>query len=348
MATINIRKGRKGRKYVQLNYSQGGRQKRESLGPVADVTPHEAKVARDAKSLELRTGKKIFTVAPLFDTHIEEYLAWHAAEYPDSHYRVEQICHDHFGRFRGKRLSDITPKDVDLWKAERRQAVRSNTVVKEFRTLHAVFRRGIAWKSGIVENPCDEATQPKGKDSRAPVWYTVEQVALLAQRPTHGAHWRFMANTGLRRSEALLLPVECVELARGVVRIESREEDEDDEGEELEGGRTKSGKWREVPLNPVARAAFHECMRDRKGQQFVFPKICPPSLSRAFVNDAERCGLKGSLHCLRHTYTAHLVMKGVPLRTVKDLLGHASFTTTLKYAHLAPDHLREQALKVAI
>lgn len=50
---------------------------------------------------------------------------------------------------------------------------------------------------------------------------------------------------------------------------------------------------------------------------------------------------KGSLHCLRHTFRSHLVIAGAPLRTVQKLAGHASFTTTEKYAHLSNDHLSD-------
>ncbi|MGO1068284.1 tyrosine-type recombinase/integrase [Lysobacter sp. CA199] len=45
----------------------------------------------------------------------------------------------------------------------------------------------------------------------------------------------------------------------------------------------------------------------------------------------------GSLHRLRHTFCAHLVMAGVPLRRVQLLAGHADYKTTEIYAHLAPE-----------
>ena len=52
--------------------------------------------------------------------------------------------------------------------------------------------------------------------------------------------------------------------------------------------------------------------------------------------DAKAAGVGGTLHRLRHTFCAHLVMAGVPLRRVQLLAGHADYKTTEMYAHLAP------------
>ena len=50
-------------------------------------------------------------------------------------------------------------------------------------------------------------------------------------------------------------------------------------------------------------------------------------------------------HTLRHTFASHLCMRGVPLRTVQEYLGHSDIRTTMRYAHLAPDH-KNDAIKV--
>lgn len=133
-----------------------------------------------------------------------------------------------------------------------------------------------------------------------------------------------MANTGLRRYEALMLRKEW-ELLGQRLRILS-----------TEGARTKSARWREVPISPGAREALDRLASDR---ELILPQVAPPSLSRAFVTCARRADLDGSLHCLRHTFCSHLVMQGVPLRTVQVLAGHSSIKVTEQYAYLAPDHM---------
>ena len=47
-----------------------------------------------------------------------------------------------------------------------------------------------------------------------------------------------------------------------------------------------------------------------------------------------------NFHTLRHTFASWAVMRGVSLKELQELLGHASLTMTMRYAHLAPERLR--------
>lgn len=49
-------------------------------------------------------------------------------------------------------------------------------------------------------------------------------------------------------------------------------------------------------------------------------------------------------HGLRHTYGSHLAMRGVPLKVIQELMGHATIEMTMRYAHLAPE-ARESAVQ---
>jgi integrase len=120
--------------------------------------------------------------------------------------------------------------------------------------------------------------------------------------------------------------------ARTVIRVES--------DPDHTGGRTKSGKWREIPLNAAAEASLMRTARSDRACH-------PDTLGDWFAEDAKSIGVGGTLHRLRHTFCAHLVMGGVPLRRVQLLAGHADYKTTEMYAHLAPEGGRARWSKLA-
>ena len=53
----------------------------------------------------------------------------------------------------------------------------------------------------------------------------------------------------------------------------------------------------------------------------------------------------GLVHNCRHHFASWFVIRGGSLAALKALLGHSNFQMTLRYAHLAPDHLRAEMLK---
>lgn len=315
-----------------LNWSEGGRQRRRSLGA---ITRREADNYRKAKELELSTGKRVFVASALFEEHLARYLTWHRAEFPDSHFRVEQIAAQHFGDFRGHALSQIDPPMIERWKAARMSVVSRESAAKELRTLKAVLAKAAQW--GEMEtNPGQHVEAPRSLESAAVVWYSKPELARL-YKMHHGLTWRLMANTGLRRTEAQQLRWAQVDFRRKTLDVISTAEQ-----------RTKSGRWRQVPLSDGAIETLRTFQKTAGDAVHVLPRITAESLSRAFLQDVARLKLRGSLHSLRHTYGAHLVMAGVPLRTVQVLMGHASFKTTERYAHLGKDHLRDKARLVSL
>src|SRR5690606_3936583 len=134
-----------------------------------------------------------------------------------------------------------------------------------------------------------------------------------------------MAYTGLRRGEA-----SHVVKSRDVVRVGRERRLRIESAPDATGkGRTKSGKWREVPLNADALAALAE-LPDR-----IAP-VHPDTITDWFTADAAVAKVGGTLHRLRHTFCAHLAMAGVPLRRIQLLAGHSDYKTTETYAHLCP------------
>ena len=127
-------------------------------------------------------------------------------------------------------------------------------------------------------------------------------------------------NTGLRRGELLALTWERADLGRGVIRLEV----------------TKSGRRREVPLNDDSYRSLIGLGPKADGRIFKTHYIqtaCNNAVEAAKLDDV-------NFHTLRHTFASWAVMRGVTLKELQELLGNASLAMTMRYAHLAPEHLR--------
>jgi site-specific recombinase XerD len=74
---------------------------------------------------------------------------------------------------------------------------------------------------------------------------------------------------------------------------------------------------------------------NRNGEPYkLISTVFDDAVSRADIEDFH-------FHDLRHTFASRLVMAGVDLRSVQILMGHKTISMTLRYSHLAPEHLRK-------
>ena len=158
-------------------------------------------------------------------------------------------------------------------------------------------------------------------------WLTPEEANTMLskcreQKPDLADLVEFCLLTGLRRGEALGLTWDRVDRARSVIRLEV----------------TKSGRRREVPLDEADRVL------QRRGVQatgFVFGTPSWWSF-RAYWEEAVQAAnlVDFHFHDLRHTFASWAMQHGATLPELKDLLGHSSLAMVMRYAHLAPGHLR--------
>lgn len=100
--------------------------------------------------------------------------------------------------------------------------------------------------------------------------------------------------------------------------------------------RTKSLRSRTVPVDPVL---IDEIRRVALPGDRLFSNA-----RGAFEQAYRRTGFftpQQLTHILRHTFASQFVIAGGDLRTLMDILGHADIRTTMRYSHLAPEHLHK-------
>jgi integrase len=105
-------------------------------------------------------------------------------------------------------------------------------------------------------------------------------------------------------------------------------------------GTPKGHKAREIPLNEVVLAEL-KAWRHLRGEWVFCTERGARLGEQAETSRLEAaCKLAGlrnvTWHVMRHSFASHLVMRGVPLKTVQELLGHKDIATTMRYAHLSP------------
>ena len=118
--------------------------------------------------------------------------------------------------------------------------------------------------------------------------------------------------------------------------------------------RGKGDKVRVVFLSPAAKAAvdvYRKARKDMEDPLFVniplnkaFPtRLTPRSVERIIKFYAIKAGItkKVTPHVLRHSFATDLLNNGADIRSVQQLLGHASINTTQIYTHVTDSHLRE-------
>jgi len=298
-----------------LDWYQNGQRIQKSLGK---VSKREADKALQRLIVKLQSG---FALSPYFKNFSREYLNWYATEYPASYPRIKIVLVNHLDPFfEFARLDEIGSLDIKRYQSQRMSAgIKIETYNKELQTLKAMLNRAVEWEQ-ISRNPISHVRTARNLDSKPPRFFTSDDLKeLYSQSSTYRWQWQFMANTGLRRGEAMHLDIKR-DIGSDAIRVISED-----------GARTKSGKWREVPLFDGAREALTHI------QAAIFPDMYGSSISRAFSKDAKRAALEGSLHSLRHTFCSHLAMSGdVSLIEIKEWAGHSSVTTTQRYQHLVP------------
>jgi integrase len=350
---------------VRSYYARFGRNRRIALGKVGALLPEEARdrcqkvlgnFVHGRHPLQGLNGK-----GPTLGQFIDEsYGPWAKANRSRTATNTLEKLNRLFGTWFSEPLTAITIERIESWKIRRVNAGCSGTtLLRDMFTLSSVLSRAV--KLGkLGENPIRKVEKPridrrpkirflddaeefrlrdalKARDAKmrmarasANVWRRERSREILPSLPHYGDHVTpavlLSINTGLRRGELLKLRWKSIDFARRLLTVE--------------GPDSKTRQTRHVPLNGEAMRVL-ESWREQSGDG---PRVFEIStgFKTAWGHILKRANIVGfRWHDLRHHFASRLVQHGVPLNTVRDLLGHSSIAMSLRYAHLAPDQRRE-------
>jgi len=262
---------------------------------------------------------------------IAEYLAKVTPRKAPASQKRDQVV---LARFRKRwgtvRLDQLKSKAIEDHLTERLRDVTFATVSKELGVLKSAYARALRWEWVSTTPFRGIALNQEGEERVR--WLTDDEEArLLATAAPWLSEFILVGlDTGLRRSNLVGLQWSWVH-ERGTVLVVPRQ--------------SVKAKKATVMIPLTTRAATIIARQRRQGPH-VFTQADGQAYSvdqvgMAVIRTAKDAQLPGvSLHTLRHTFISRLVQAGRPLPEVAALAGHRDIKMTLRYAHLAPSHLR--------
>jgi integrase len=236
-----------------------------------------------------------------------------------------KILIDDFGK--DKKITGISVKDAEDFKIRRIKTAPKGYKVY-LRTLKAAFNKAVDW--GFIDaNPFAKIKFRKTQIIK-PSYLTEDEfnkILPLTASPDLKNLFVFCFYTGIRLSEAVNLRWRNINIKQKILTVGDNE------------FTTKNARQRVIPLcSQVMKILLPSPAR--KPEAFVFSKsngfrFKKEYVSKKFKDISRRAGLNEDIHfhSLRHSFASNLAMKGVPIVTIKDLLGHSSIVTTQIYSH---------------
>ena len=198
----------------------------------------------------------------------------------------------------------------------------------------------------VAQNPAELLPNPK-RDSRLPRVMGRDEVGTLLDRIPAGtplelrdrAMFELAYSCGLRCGEIVGLDTGDADFEAEVVRVTG-----------------KGSKTRLVPIGePAQRAldryltAARPSLQAREGADALFlsrrgRRLSPSDVRRRLDRWVREVALAGGVspHTLRHSFATHLLEGGADLRSIQELLGHATVSTTQVYTRVEPSRLRRE------
>lgn len=224
-------------------------------------------------------------------------------------------------------LSKIRKANIKVWAKLRQETLSNSTINRHINFAKAAIN--IAQKDFeiILNNPFQNIKYQES--DTIPNYLTPKEYKHLLKCALHydnkDLHDFILlaVMTGSRQSELLTLTWDNVHLNKRHFIVRNT--------------LSKSKRTMYKYLNDYAFEVLQERYKNRIGDYiFTNPKTNKniKSFNKGWQLCKKRANINCRIHDLRHTYASWLVQKGVPIYTVKELLGHGDITSTMRYAHL--------------
>ena len=284
------------------------------------------------------------------DRYLEKFLAYLKVERNSSAHTLlnYQLDIESLGKFLSagsKEKKAVDWSRVDLWKlrgfvADLRTKGKAKSSIARTTAATRSFFRFLCREGYLPTNPAASLMSPR-KDKKLPTFLGVAEVEKLLKAPAgkdtaslrDKAILELLYSTGMRVGELVALGVKDLDLIAGVARVSG-----------------KGKKQRMLPIGTPAIQAIHRYLETRPEGRPSDPVFLNRSRSRLTDRSVRRVVAKYirhvavkeriSPHTLRHSFATHLLDRGADLRSVQELLGHATLTTTQIYTHVSAERLK--------
>ena len=326
---------------ISLGYDQDGKQNRVTKRVKAenqlDAIAHEKVIMKEIGKAATGT----MTVSAI----AEKYIPWtELQQRPATVNDKKRMLFASILPFFGRVLPDYISTDlIDTYKRKRLQETKRGRIHRQINMELCCLSAMIAWgeQRGYCNDPLPRYHKlPYKRPVPDALSRDEAEVVIEAMRPFHQALFYCLYHAGLRKSEATALRWQDIHFDHGMIRVMD----------------AKGGKTRIVPMSAILK----ESLSVHKQTQFAIPadpdaedKKVPTEKSLVFpshktgeelmdIRWAIRRAVKNlkverriTPHMMRHSFATQLVDAGLDLRSIGDLLGHESVTTTQIYTHPA-------------
>jgi integrase len=339
--------------YVKVRFASGQVVTEKRRVPLDNCTRAKAERYAQEREAELyragpaaKEAKKIIpTLREFAPRYLEEYCRANRQK-PGTIIQKQNNLRTHlYPRFGEKRLDQVNDPEIQKLKAALADR-NPKTVNNVLSTLSTLLKSAVEWN--VIDRPPCTIHHLRVTQSPAPFYepHEYEQLVRAARAldPRIELMVLLAGDAGLRLGEVIALEQTDLDFARSIIHVRRSE---------WEGYVTlpKSGRVRQVDLPARLKAAL-KANRHLRSERVLTRMDGPGGVTQVLLakwmkRALRRAGMKvtnGGLHILRHTYCSRLAMLGVPALAIKELAGHQSLTTTMRYMHLSPS-ARSEAVR---